>query len=104
MKNHRKITPELVRHTRPESEQYASVRSCFFTTKHRGELLKTKLNCGTNQFGFTFIASFKEIGGRVIAQLTPGISTYDDDEKTLEFTPSTNLTSSLWLEPKPIGS
>ena len=104
MKKPRHISRELILHTRPDCAQYASARSCFFTTKKRSELLKTKLNCGTNEYGFTFIASFKKIGGRVIALFTPGISTYDEDKKTLDFTPSSNLTSSLWLEAKPIGS
>jgi len=87
----------LVHQTRPDKHHLVEARSCFYMTKDRKVLLKTKLNCGTNEYGFAFIASFKYVKNRLMATFTPGTSTSSDDGKSFEFTAHTNLTSSLWL-------
>ena len=82
--------------TRPDYKHITAARSYFFTAK-RKELMTTSLNCGNNEYGYTFFATYKHIGKRLAAVITPGIMTKEESGDTFEFGAITNLTSMIWL-------
>lgn len=86
-----------VHQTRPEHKHLTAARSVFFTTPDRKELLKMQLDCGGNEYGYRFFASYKYIQGRLAAILTPGIMTKEETGSSFEFNACTNLTSMIWL-------
>jgi len=93
----KKISAFLITQTRPDVSNFTAARSCVYTTPDKQVLLKTKLNCGSNEYGFAFIASFKYVKNRLLATLTPGISTSSEDGKSFEFMANTNLVTSFWI-------
>lgn len=97
-KHHTQPVEQLpVHQTRPEPQHRNQARHIFFTTPDRKELLKMKLDCGGNEYGYRFFASYKYIKGRLAAILTPGIMTKEESGDSFEFNACTNLTSMIWL-------